>query len=687
MNFKSYVLSLLASCCVTTAGAQAVPFGYPQSVPFAPTTELADDTAWVSFFNPGSDSLTLRLSTLAVYGSPAFFAPSSQITLAPGRVSMIPVRFKPRHNLFNVSSLMVVGMGGQASVGLGGQASYSKAYYSATQNLSGEALRQALRLRISSPYTQLGYSGTNNARLRMFGTIDNWKVNGREPAHANPYKNECVYSGRTISYTATDFSTAVLNNAPYSMNTEHTWPQSLGANNEPMLSDLHHIFVSDGGINAARGNKPFGWVPNPTLTYTGGSRANSTTFEPRDGHKAAVASAILYFAVRHMNDPGVDLSFLSTAQENDLRDWLRVFPPDSVLLRRNDDIQAAQSNRNPFIDYPAFLDRMTQVRGLAATPPYNRLVVVDSVVQLGAVLPGDTVLYPVVLGNPGADSLRILSIQPVGAGLSVLNPPTLPFSIAPGGTATVTLRYQGGALPLNGTVNLGVVGQPGGVYPLGVRASVDSGMGRFALVEPANESSLLLQGPGTQQVVFRMGIPGPSAAGSLRYDLVLYGPAPNRDSLMWVNTLGDSQIAFSYSFIDSVLQAAGLPVGVSHGLVWTATAYVGSMHRGAERAFTWNVVRGVLTTSFPEVTDAPFVLFPNPSRDRVVLQQREAHNSPVVLSSLRVVDALGRTIPVNAFSDAGRLEWSVANWAPGIYSVSFVANKSGLLHCLRLVVD
>ena len=70
-----------------------------------------------------------------------------------------------------------------------------------------------------------------------------------------------------------------------------------------------------------------------------------------------------------------------------------------------------------------------------------------------------------------------------------------------------------------------------------------------------------------------------------------------------------------------------------------------------------------------------------------MLQQREAHNSSVVLSSLRVVDALGRTIPVNACSDAGRLEWSVANWAPGIYSVSFVADKSGLLHCLRLVVD
>ncbi|MBM3919134.1 MAG: hypothetical protein FJ344_06505 [Sphingomonadales bacterium] len=668
--------------------AQQVPFGYPQSVPFMATTELADDTAWVSLFNPGSDSLPVSLNTLSVFGSPAFFAPASELILPPGRVTRIPIRFRPSHNIYNVSSLLIGAGAGQASVGLGGQASYSRAYYSSTQNLSGEDLRQALRQRVSLPYTQLGYSGTNNARLRMFGTIDNWKVNGREPAHANPYKNECVYTGRTISYTATDFSTATLNNAPYSMNTEHTWPQSLGATNEPMVSDLHHIFISDGPTNSARGNKPFGWVPNPTLTYTGGSKANSTTFEPRDAHKTAAASAILYFAVRHMNQAGVDLSFLSAVQEIDLRDWLHIFPADSVLRRRNDDIQSAQLNRNPFIDYPAFLDRMTQVRGMAAVPPHNGLVVIDSVIQLGAVLPGDTIVYPVVLGNPGTDSIRITFIQPVGSGLSVLNPSVLPVSIAPGAVASITLRYQGGQSPLNGLVNLGVLGQPGGVFALGVQASVENFMGRFSLVAPANEASQTLEGSGSQNLTFRWSIPGPSAAGSLRFDWVLYGPAPNRDTLLWRNTLGDSQLTFTYAYLDSVMQAAGLSTAIAHGLVWTATAYVASSHRGAERAHVWNVVRGALSTSLQESVKGHFVLYPNPTRDRVVLGRLDAVNEPILSGSLRVQDVMGRQIPVELCGEEdGRLEWSVAQWPRGTYIVQFVAGAGHAPRSLQLIVD
>lgn len=687
MKLLFSVLLLLLFPYSSVLLAQQIPFDHPQSLPFMATTELADDTAWLSVFNPGGDSLSLSLNTLNVFGSPAFFAPASVMIVPPGRVTRIPMRFRPRHNVYNVSSVLIGAGGGQTSVGLGGQGSYSRAYYSATQNLSGEDLRQALRQRVSSPYTQLGYSGSNNARLRMFGTIDNWKVNGREPSHVNPYKNECIYTGRTISYTSTDFNTGTLNNAPYSMNTEHTWPQSVGATNEPMLSDLHHLFTSDGPTNSARGNKPFGWVPNPTLTYTGGSKANSTTFEPRDVHKPAAAAAILYFAVRHMNQTGVDLSYLSAVQESDLRDWLRIFPADSVLRRRNDDIQTAQLNRNPFIDYPAFLDRMTQVRGVAAVPPHSRLVVIDSVIQLGPVLPGDTLLYPVVLGNSGTDTMNITYIQPLGSGLTLFNPPAFPLGIAPGAAASITLRYQGGQLPLSGSLNVGVAGLPGGVVNLGVQASVENFMGRFSLLAPANQYNQTLQGSGSQNLNFRWSAPGPSLAGSLRFDWVLYGPAPNRDTLMWRNNVPDTQLNFSYAYLDSVMQAAGLSVGVAHGLVWTATAYVASAHRGAERAYVWNVLRGGLSSSVNDISDSHLVLYPNPARNRVVLENKDAANKQYVLQSLQVWNILGRRMPVDLCVEDERLEWSVATWPKGTYIVQLVAEGNPTPHILRLIVD
>jgi len=104
--------------------AQQLPFDQPQSVSFMATTELADDTAWVSLFNPGSDSLPIRLNTLSVFGTPAFYAPSSVLILPPGKVTRIPIRFQPRHNIYNASSLLIGAGGGQAFVGLGGQASY-----------------------------------------------------------------------------------------------------------------------------------------------------------------------------------------------------------------------------------------------------------------------------------------------------------------------------------------------------------------------------------------------------------------------------------------------------------------------------------------------------------------------------------------------------------------------------------
>jgi hypothetical protein len=83
---------------------------------------------------------------------------------------------------------------------------------------------------------------------------------------------------------------------------------------------------------------------------TRGSKANSSTFEPRDAHKAGAAAGILYFATRYYNNTEVSMSFLSANMENDLRAWLKLFPPDSLLQNRNNGIASFQLNRNPYID-------------------------------------------------------------------------------------------------------------------------------------------------------------------------------------------------------------------------------------------------------------------------------------------------------------------------------------------------
>ena len=127
---------------------------------------------------------------------------------------------------------------------------------------------------------------------------------------------------------------------------------------------------------------------NPTLTYLGGSKANSTTFEPRNEHKAAAAAAMLYFRLRYGNTSGVDLSYMTTNMEQTYRQWLNQYPPSTILRQRNADVASYQQNRNPFIDYPAFLDRIGGSLSNPTSPSAQAYYVPDTV-RAGQTSPGE----------------------------------------------------------------------------------------------------------------------------------------------------------------------------------------------------------------------------------------------------------------------------------------------------------
>lgn len=396
---------------------------------------------WV--YNDGVDSLRASTRTFAVFGHRSFYTADSILRIPPGDSLRLWVYFEPVHNLTNKSVLYLDARTGSGPIAipLKGSCTYSNAYYNATQGLSGQALLVALHNISGSPYQNLGYSGTNNARLRMFGIIDNWKVNGREPAHGAAYKNECVYTGRTISYELAAFNTGTLNNAPYQMNTEHTWPQSMGAGTDPMQSDLHHLFITDGPTNSARGNKPLGAVSSPTLTYTGGSQANTTTFEPRDAHKGMAARALLYFAMRYGDRGTTDFSWFSPTQA-DILAWHFLYPPDAVERRRNDDVQTYQLNRNPFIDHPDFLRRMGPLAATVSLPDPHALFHPDSILP-GTVTQREARSYHFPIINSGNDTLQITNIQVSGSGLSYGGASSL--QILPGERHVLAVEMQFGA--------------------------------------------------------------------------------------------------------------------------------------------------------------------------------------------------------------------------------------------------
>jgi len=144
------------------------------------------------------------------------------------------------------------------------------------------------------------------------------------------------------------------------LNVEHTWPQSRfnkSENSAFQKSDLHHLFPSDSRANGKRGNLPFG-------EFTSGSAATSDCaasrygqiegtgkhgFEPPAKHKGNVARALFYFSIRY------NLR-IKDYEEVVLRQWNLLDPVDEAEMRRNDQIESIQGNRNPFIDDPELSD-------------------------------------------------------------------------------------------------------------------------------------------------------------------------------------------------------------------------------------------------------------------------------------------------------------------------------------------
>jgi deoxyribonuclease-1 len=149
------------------------------------------------------------------------------------------------------------------------------------------------------------------------------------------------------------------------MNVEHTWPQSKGANKEPARGDMHHLFPTDSRANSTRGNFIFAEVNNGkdardncSLSQSGKARNPSSNgssreqaFEPAMGHRGNVARAMFYMATKYSWR-------ISATEEFYLKKWHKEDPVDSEEIRRNDLVQGAQGNRNPFIDYPELVDRI-----------------------------------------------------------------------------------------------------------------------------------------------------------------------------------------------------------------------------------------------------------------------------------------------------------------------------------------
>jgi deoxyribonuclease I len=208
-----------------------------------------------------------------------------------------------------------------------------------------DALKKQLVVAVTQGHHAVGYS---RARIDLLGSMALSQVN-------NQYVVTDVYCEQKYPSPGPG---RIPNNSV--INVEHTWPQSKfgGASKGDQKSDLHHLYPADSQLNGIRGNYPFGVVEKPLMvtkcpiSQIGNDASGQRVFEPPANHRGNVARAIFYFSIRY----GLKVD---AKQEAVLKQWNMEDPPDAAELKRNDDVEGFQGNRNPFIDEPDLVNAIS----------------------------------------------------------------------------------------------------------------------------------------------------------------------------------------------------------------------------------------------------------------------------------------------------------------------------------------
>lgn len=153
----------------------------------------------------------------------------------------------------------------------------------------------------------------------------------------NPENVILIYTGESRYWR--EYQSGNNPHSPQTFNTEHVYPQSL-LTVADAVTDLHHLRVADVQVNSERSNFPF------TEGSGGNQLINSNSWYPGDEWRGDVARMIMYLNLRYNEN------FSKVGNLDLFLKWNRLDPVSFIELQRNQVIQGAQGNRNPFVDNP-----------------------------------------------------------------------------------------------------------------------------------------------------------------------------------------------------------------------------------------------------------------------------------------------------------------------------------------------
>lgn len=240
----------------------------------------------------------------------------------------------------------------------------------------------------------------NSNTVSYDGLWDAYKTSDAVPGSESLSKPKIwdMYGG--FAFTWSDDQAGSYKNEGDVYNREHSVPKSWFSEHTPAYSDLVHLVPTDGKINGMRSNYAFGEVDNASYSYSFDARSyggvqyqnagiskkgsaksingvscpQSIVFEPDDQFKGDFARIYMYFAVRYgggtcdaASGAGAAIFSSSLTASNPyvtnygkelLKKWHVQDPVSEKETNRNDVIEAKQGNRNPFVDYPEWADKI-----------------------------------------------------------------------------------------------------------------------------------------------------------------------------------------------------------------------------------------------------------------------------------------------------------------------------------------
>ncbi len=247
-----------------------------------------------------------------------------------------------------------------------GVAQIPAGYYNSAQGLTGLPLKVALH-NIIKNHTTVSYSGLWNTYKKTDRKPNGkvWDIYSDIPGGTPPY---------SFTFSTDQCGSYSVEGDCY--NREHSWPQSWFNSVSGPVSDMFHIYPTDGKVNGIRSNYPYGNVSSASYTTLNGGKLGAcsnlgysgTVFEPIDDYKGDLARGYFYMSTRYYTE---DASWSSSAatnkatilpwQVNVLLQWHHQDPVSAKEIARNDTIYYHyQHNRNPFIDNPQWVDSIWQ---------------------------------------------------------------------------------------------------------------------------------------------------------------------------------------------------------------------------------------------------------------------------------------------------------------------------------------